>query len=372
MSLAILNALFLDPQVSGGPETYLRGLVPELARRHPRTTFVLVTTRSGAASVRRDGWEQFLEVVALPCEDGQRLRRTVAEQVLLPRLARRRRADIVHSLASVAPIHAGATAVITLHDATFMRRRTFGRVTTFGMGQVMSRAASRAAGLISGSTAARDDVCELLAIDPGRFTVIPHGPGRAAVRSITTVGEVRSRHSLGGGRVVLCVSAKRPHKNQEILIRALPQLDEDVVLVLAGHAEPYEEALRALASQEHVLDRVRFLSYVPNDELEHLYELASCFAFPTRGEGFGLPVLEAMRRGVPVACSSIAVLREVADDAAAYFDCDDPAEAAAAIRRALDDDAMIERGRRRAGQFSWAAAADRTFEVYEGVVEPGG
>src|SRR5882672_11080195 len=100
----VLNALFLDPAISGGPETYLRGLAPALARAHPESRFTVVTTRSGAQSLREDGWEPRFGVRSLPCEDGQRVRRQVAEQLLLPALARRLRADVLHSLASVAPI----------------------------------------------------------------------------------------------------------------------------------------------------------------------------------------------------------------------------------------------------------------------------
>ena len=99
----LLNALYLDPGVSGGPETYLRGLAPALARTHPDLRLTVVTTRSGARALRAEGWERFSRIVALPCEDGQRIRRQLCEQILLPLLVRRRRPDIVHSLASLAP-----------------------------------------------------------------------------------------------------------------------------------------------------------------------------------------------------------------------------------------------------------------------------
>jgi glycosyltransferase involved in cell wall biosynthesis len=360
-----LNALFLAPGVSGGPETYLRGLVPPLASRHPELRLALVTTVSGARVLCEEGWDEWLEVVALPCEDGQRLRRTVAEQVWLPLLARRRGWQLVHSLASVAPVRALTRSVITLHDLTFMSRPTFGRLTTFGMAQVISRATAHADELISGSEAARDDVCRELGIDPGRVTVIPHGAGRAAVGDPVSEDVLRLRYGLtGSDRVVLCPAAKRPHKNQEVLIRAMTELD-DLVLVLAGHPESYEAQLRELAQSTGVAGRVRFVDYVPDSELEGLYALASCVAFPTRGEGFGLPVVEAMARGVPVACSSIPVLREVGGDAATYFDCDDASGAARAIRVALDNEQMAAAGRERAHSYSWEAAADRTCEVYE-------
>jgi glycosyltransferase involved in cell wall biosynthesis len=361
----VLNALFLDPTVSGGPETYLRGLAPALAREAPGTRLTVVTTGSGARALEADGWSEWAAVRALRCEDGQRLRRIFAEQVALPRLARRLGADVLHSLASLAPVRAGMPSTITLHDVTFLLRPTFGRLTTFGMGQIISRAAPRADSLIAVSVAARDEICSVLRLDPARFVVVPHGAGRPPAVAPADEEMLRERHRLGGARVVLCVAAKRPHKNQELLLRALPLLPSDAVVVLAGYAEPYEEELRGLAQELGVTERVRFLGYVPDAELEGLWRIASCAAFPTLGEGFGVPVLEAMARGVPVACSDLAVLREVGGEVAHYFPPDDARAAAVAIEAAWADRDAGRAGRERAAGFSWEAAARGTLEAYE-------
>src|ERR1700719_3372705 len=127
----LLNALFLAPGVSGGPETYLRGLAPALAEAFPQLRISVATTSSGAEALAADGWRDFARILAFPCEDGERVRRQWAEQLLLPRAVRSSGAEIVHSLASVAPIYAGAGGVVTLHDVTFLVRPTFGRITTF-------------------------------------------------------------------------------------------------------------------------------------------------------------------------------------------------------------------------------------------------
>jgi glycosyltransferase involved in cell wall biosynthesis len=360
----MLNALFLDPSVSGGPETYLRELTPALARAAPQMRLTVVTTRSGAKALGADGWGDFAELQALPCEDGQRLRRTFAEQVLLPGLARRTGADLIHSLASLAPVRPSVPSTITLHDVTFLLRHTFGRVTTFGLGQIVRRAARRADSLIAGSTSARDEICRVLAVDPARFTVVPHGAGRPPAVRAASEALLRQRYTLQDARVILCVAAKRPHKNQGLLLRALPLLPADARVVLAGHAEPYEAELRALASELGVGERVRFPGYVPDAELEGLWQLASCAAFPTLGEGFGLPVIEAMARGVPVACSELPVLREVGGDVPHYFPPGDPQAAATAIEAAWADEDAPSAGRERASRFSWEAAARGTLEAY--------
>jgi glycosyltransferase involved in cell wall biosynthesis len=366
MPHVVVNALFLAPGASGGPETYLHGLVPALADAHPEARFSIVTTHSGAESLVADGWAERFSIHGLPCEDGQRVRRQGAEQVALPLFALARRADLVHSLASVAPIRTpGVRHVVTLHDVNFFRYETFNRVTTWGMRQVVSRAAKHADALIAVTAAARDDICSLLPLRPEQFTVVHHGVGRPDEPEPTPPEEVRARYGLDGKRVVLCVASKRPHKNQGVLVRAADLLEQDIAIVLAGHPEPYDKTLRELAAQLGVTDRIRFADYVPDAELAGLWRLAGCAAFPTLAEGFGMPVLEAMARGVTVAASDIPVLREVGGELPFFFDPRSPQAAADAINGALSDPARGEQGRAWAAGFTWEAAARGTWEAYE-------
>lgn len=364
-----LNALFLDPGRSGGPETYLRGLVPEMARQAPHLDYVLATTRRGAAALREEGWQDLLRILELPADEGRRVRRLTAEQVLLPARARRERWALLHSLATTAPLHVpGVRTAITVHDMTFLAHRTFSRATTLAMRATSVGPARRADALIAISTAARDETCRLLGLDPARFTVVPNGRGRQPPASPADPAPVRARHGLEGVRVVLCVSAKRPHKNQEVLVRALPHLPRDLTLVLAGHPEPYEAVLRGLAADLGVQDRVRFPGYVDDAELEALWALADVAAIPSLAEGFGLPLLEAFERGVPVAASDIPVLHEVGGELPWWFDPRSPAAAAAAVERAAGDRSRLEAGRRRAAEFSWERAAEQTVAVHERVL----
>ena len=362
----LLNALFLDPSGSGGPETYLRGLAPALRAAHPEARLGVVTTRSGAEALRRDGWGEWADIRSLPCEEGQRVRRQLAEQVLLPALARRVRADVVHSLASVAPIRVpGAAHAITLHDVTFFRMKTFNAVTTWGMQQVVARAARHADALIAVTAAARDDIVAELGLDPARFSVVHHGATRPQPVEPAPEEQVRGRFGLDGRSVVLCVASKRPHKNQELLVRAAPMLGDRVAVVLAGHPEPYDAELRRLAEDLGVQEAVRFADYVPDAELEALWRLAGVAAFPTRAEGFGMPVLEALARGVPVACTDLPVLHEVSGGLARTFGPDDPAAAAATISEALRDPGTVAAdGPAWAARFTWEAAAEGTWEAY--------
>jgi glycosyltransferase involved in cell wall biosynthesis len=361
-----LNALFLDPGRSAGTETYLRGLVPALAAEYPGSRLHVVTTRTGAAALRRDGWTDFCSLVQLPSDEGQRLRRLYSEHVRLSALARSRGWDLVHSLASVAPVLPGTRSVVTVHDVSFFHWHTFPLATTLAMRLLVRRAVRRADALLTVSAAARDDIARTLGLSPERIAVVPNGAGRLPAVAPVAEADVRRRHRIPeGARVVLCVAAMRPHKNQELLVRALPSLPEDVVLVLCGHRESYADDLVVLAQELELDDRVRIAGYVADDELEGLWRLASCAAFSTRGEGFGLPVVEALQRGVPVACSDIAVLREVGGDLVHVFDPDDPVGAARAISVAMDDRVTAERGPAHAGRFSWTETARGTFAAYE-------
>jgi glycosyltransferase involved in cell wall biosynthesis len=362
----LLNALFLDPGGSGGPETYLRGLAPAVNEARPGARVTIATTRSGARALRADGWDRWAQIRSLPCDEGERGRRQLCEQVLLPALARRVGADLIHSLASVGPIRTpGTPHVITLHDVTFFRERTFNSLTTFGMRQVVSRAARHADALIAVTAAARDEIAVELDLDPSRFIVVHHGATLANSPPASSEAGVRDRLGLGERRVVLCVAAKRPHKNQELLIRAAPHMPRDVAIVLAGHPEPYDADLRKLSGELGVDGSVVFADYVDAADLEALWAIAGCAAFPTRAEGFGMPILEALARGVPVACSDLPVLREVGGELPRFFDPSDPGAAARAVAAALDSPRPLPGAREWAAKFTWKAAAAETWDAYD-------
>jgi glycosyltransferase involved in cell wall biosynthesis len=177
------------------------------------------------------------------------------------------------------------------------------------------------------------------------------------------VGELRSALDLPEGPLVLCPGAKRPHKNAHGVIEALGLMDEPPTLVVTGYSSPYERRLRELADARGV--SLRMPSYLDEAALNGLYELASCVAVVSFYEGFGLPVLEAMVRGVPVVCSDRASLPEVAGDAAVFVNPEDAADIRRGIEQALaDPEPLRERGLGRAATFTWERTARLTAEAY--------
>jgi glycosyltransferase involved in cell wall biosynthesis len=180
--------------------------------------------------------------------------------------------------------------------------------------------------------------------------------------------EVRREFGAEARTLVLTVSAKLPHKNLPRLIEAMGRVGGDPrpLLVVPGYPTPAEEALREHAASSGA--DVRFAGWVDDATLDALYRAADVFVMPSLAEGFGLPVLEAMLRGTPVACSGTTSLPEVGGVAALYFDPTDVNAIAAAVIRLISDEGerarLVEAGYRQAEGFGWRRAAELTVASY--------
>jgi glycosyltransferase involved in cell wall biosynthesis len=214
------------------------------------------------------------------------------------------------------------------------------------------------------------DLVELLRTPAERIDVVPLGFGTIKRGEPLAERDLRERFELGERRIALSLSAKRPHKNLLALIGALALIPAGrrPLLVLPGYATAHEGDLRACARAQGVEGDVRFLGWLSGEELEGLWQVAEAFVYPSLYEGFGLPVLEAMARGVPVACSNASSLPEVAGEAALTFDPHDERAIADALERLLSDRAEAERlaarGLERAREFTWERTARMTLESY--------
>ena len=364
-----LNLLHLVPGETGGSEVYARQLIPALVQATAAPELVLFASREAAPSLRDAPWGGQVSVVELPVRGGGRARRVLAEQTLLPRAAHRAGVDLLHNAFTTAPARPGVRQVTTIHDLIYKRfPEAHAGGLSLGMRGLVPLAARRSKRIIAVSEATKRDIIELLGIDPGRVDLIYEGPGAAPSRAPVPENVLRSRHSLGDRPIVFSVSAHRPHKNLKRLIEAIAQIEEPVILVIPGYATSWEGELREHARRNGAEERVRFLGWLSDDELEGLYRAATCLAFPSLAEGFGLPVLEAMIRGLPVACSNATSLPEVAGSAALYFDPEDTGAIAAAMRRMLADESLrarlSEAGPPQAAKFSWARTAEGTLESY--------
>ncbi len=369
-----LNLIYLVPGETGGMEVMARELIPELARARPDASFTAFVNPHAAADADAP-WNTHVRAVTVPVDARKRTEWVRGEQMLLPRIAAREGVELVHSLASTAPIRGPFRRVVTIHDLIYrLYPDAHAGVLSYGMRALVRLAAARSDRLIAVSESTRDDLVRYLNARPDRIDVVPHGVGATACDAATPERELRERLELGSRPVVLSVSAKRPHKNLIALLDAVAGLPPEArpVLILPGYPTWHEEELRRHAEETGVSGDVRFLGWIPASDLEGLYALADCFVFPSLYEGFGLPVLEAMHRGVPVACSNTTSLPEVAGDAALLFDPNDTGAIRTAIARLLEDrelaSGLARRGRERAASFSWARAAEATIASYERVL----
>jgi glycosyltransferase involved in cell wall biosynthesis len=365
-----LNLIFLVPGETGGMEVAARELIPALLEEAPPgTRFTAFINREAAAA--GGPWGELLPAVTVPVNARNRVQWVLGEQTLLPRLAARAGVDLLHSLASTAPLHGRFRRVVTVHDLIYARfPEAHAGLRDKGMRVLVPQAARRSTRVIADSQSTREDLIELLGIPSGRIDVVPLGLGSVQREQPLAEPQTRERFELGDRRVLLGLSAKRPHKNLLALIGALAQIpaEQRPVLVLPGYATAHEAKLRERARSLGVERDVRFPSWVSSAELEGLWSIAAGFVFPSLYEGFGLPVLEAMARGVPVACSNASSLPEVAGDAALLFDSRREPEIAAALLRLMNDEQLrarlIHLGRLRAERFTWARAAQLTLESY--------
>jgi glycosyltransferase involved in cell wall biosynthesis len=361
-----LNLIYLVPGETGGMEVAARELIPELVRcAPPGVRFTAFVNRDAGAGP----WGEVVPKVEVPVRVGRRIEWVRGEQQLLPRMAAAAGVDLLHSLASTSPLWGRFARVVTVHDLIYRRYpEAHMGVRALGMRVLVPLAVRRSARVIAVSEATKRDIVELLSTDPDRVDVVPQGFGSAPAVAPAAEADVRRRFDLGERRVLLALSAQRPHKNLMRLLEALATLEERPVLVLAGYPTGHGRALRARTRELGMEADVRWAGWVEPALLEGLWSLTSGFVFPSLYEGFGLPVLEAMARGVAVACSDASSLPEVAGGAALLFDPGDTAAIAAALRRLLaggpEIDALREAGRARAAQFSWERTARGTLAAY--------
>jgi glycosyltransferase involved in cell wall biosynthesis len=366
-----LNLIYLVPGKTGGTETYASELIRALVTTTSDFEFTAFVSREAGAA-RHDPWRELISSVAVPVRATSRLDWVRGEQLLLPNMARKTNVSLIHSLANTAPMWGSFRNVVTIHDLhhRLVPEAHLGTLAK-GMRVLVTGAARHANRIITPSASTASDVQRLLRIHPAKIDVVPEGIG--VERRVAPESKSDIRDWLRGGErpIVLSVSAKRPHKNLARLISAVAAIPPErrPLLVIPGYPTPYELELNRHVVALGVEADVRLIGWIAPERLEGLYAAAACLVCASLHEGFGLPVLEAMARGLPVACSTGGALGEVAGDAALTFDPLSVSQITVALERLLSDRREAERlraaGMARAAKFTWSAAAAGTIASYE-------
>ncbi|GAA3242040.1 glycosyltransferase family 1 protein [Nonomuraea helvata] len=360
------------PADRGALIRYVDGLVAALHRAG--ADLVVVCQRSDAERYRRLAPSAL--VIPGPVAISNRAARLAWEQSGLPLLARQTGADVIHAPYYSIPLGSGLPTVVTIHDATWFTepdqhspRASFFRSAT----RTAVRHAQR---VIVPSKATRDELVRVLSADPTRIDVAYHGVDLEQFHppSEEEIRRTALRCGLHGQPYVAFLGALDPRKNVPNLIRgfatAVKQLAEPPALVIGGGV--HEDDVDAACREVEATVRVIRPGYLRAPDLPGFLGGALVVAFPSRGEGFGLPVLEAMACGAPVLTTHRSSLPEVGGEAVAYTEPD-----ADSIATALGDllgsparrRRLREAGLARAREFTWEASAEAHLSSYQRAIE---
>jgi glycosyltransferase involved in cell wall biosynthesis len=329
-----------------GDESYVENLVRELGRLERSFDLGVLVRRADVAPAG-------VRALELPTRS-QVARMTVG----IPRFLRGIRPSLVHFLYVIPPLYRGSHVVITVHDLSFTGHRDlmdpFDR-TVFRA--FVPRSLRRAARVLVGSQWTLQLLAERYRVPSEKMVVTPYG-----VDPVFTPDGPR----MDDDPYLLFVGALQPRKDPLCAVRALARLDPGLQLTFVGPEKRGGDDVRREAARLGLERRVRFLGHVPKEELSALYRGAECLVLPSRDEGFGLPVLEAMAVGTPVVASTAGALPEIAGEAAVLVPPRDPAALAEGVERALADrDRLRGLGLERSRRFTWQETARRTAAVYE-------
>ena len=369
-----INLLTDDPANPSGAHWFWTRTIPEMAKRltGDEEFHLLVSPKSRPM---HEGYGPGVHYITFPWSNERRSLRTLSEHLYAPVRLPRTKIDIFNTL--MAPAFPVAPSLVvhfkTLHAYTTpasigLAARVYRRLS-------YPRTAKVAEAIIINSQSLRREVLHYLDVDPAKLHLIPE----AVDHELFHPGDADEARQVVAGygvtrRFVLFVSSLWSYKNCTGLLRAFaaarPRLDgRQLAMVGAGRDTEYVAQLHALVDELGIADDVVWVGGVPLAETVNFYRAADVFVYPSFNETFGLPILEAMASACPVVTSNVTAMPETAGGAALLADPHDPESIAEAIVEACgsDGDRLRTLGPARAAEFSWAATAERTLEVYRAV-----
>src|ERR671910_459574 len=370
------NLLWLVPGAVGGSETAIVALLRELERQQPADLDVSLYALDAFAAEYPDLAQGF-PTRAIPITGRLKPLRVAAENTWLATQARHDGLDLVHHLNAVLPLVRRTPGIVTVHDLQpFDMAANFHPAKRVYLHRSVPRSVRGARLVLTPSEFVRQGVIDRFGVPPQRVRATRWGVDPPSTE--ITVGQVQARYGLPR-RWFVFPAVTWPHKNHEMLVRAFATVaakEHDVMLVLTGGEAQAEETLRDEITRLGLRGRVRRTGRIPRADLLAIVRGATALTFPSRYEGFGLPVLEAMSLGTPVLAADAASLPEVVGDAGRLIDAGDVDAWGQAMLELLGDgderERLVAAGRERVGQFSWAATARATLTAYRDVLAADG
>jgi glycosyltransferase involved in cell wall biosynthesis len=353
-----------------GIGTHVRNLVSRLVRLERSVDWVLF---------HRPGDEGHLpggERVHLVAERAGHY--SFAELTALSARARELRLDLFHAPHYVLPLRLPCPAVVTIHDLIHITARDYRGLPRLYARFMIGRAVREAARVITVSHASEREILRLFPNARAKLAVVANGVEEVFHPRPREEAAAFAAEAFGvDGPFLLFVGNPKGHKNLDLLLEGFVRLARRypaLRLLVVGGDERQRRALARRGERLGYGERLKLAGTVDREGLAQLYAAAACFVFPSRHEGFGLPPLEAMACGTPVASSSSASLPEVLGPAAAYFSPESVDSLVEAICRVLDDAALrgrlVHLGLERARLFSWDDAARQTLALYREALAP--
>lgn len=270
--------------------------------------------------------------------------------------------ELLFSPANIGPFHY-RNQIVTLHDAAiFAVPNSYSLAFRMKYRFIFRQLAQNARHILTVSHFSQKELAHWLKISPQRFSVVPLGADH--LDRVTANPQILSKYHLEKDNYLLVVASQSQHKNLTTVFQALQSIQREIQVVVTGGS--FDDIFQ-MQKKRWMPKNIQTLGYVPDEALKALYENALGLIFPSAYEGFGLPILEAMRCGCPVLCSNAASMPEVAGDAAIYFDPHQPQQIVEVLNRFLPNPQIHKSlhfaGREQAKRFTWAITARQSIKI---------
>lgn len=365
-----INALYLLPGKVGGTEIFIRNLVRNLSEVDRTNEYFIFINRESIGVF--EGIAPNLNVVLCPIKATSRPVRVLWEQLILPFQLRRYRIDVLYSAGMTAPFVCPAASIVVIYDLQHVNQpQNFPWPYLQFLKSIIYLSAKTSDTVVAISEHVKNDIVRHYKIPPDKVFVTYMAADLESFypRKKEDVEAVRKKYKLPE-RFVLYIASSLPHKNYKRLFEAFKKVsrrEKGIKLVLIGSRD-YGQEVIVQAIKELGMERsVVFLGWLPFEDIPPIYCASDVFVFPSLHEGFGIPVIEAMACGVPVVCSDIEPLDEVAGGAAHLVDPESVDSIVGGILTVINDpehrSLLISAGLERAKDFSWKKTAEETLRI---------